>query len=1256
MDLKARSYLLRNREALERDIKISYIMDHMITDGVLTLLEEEKVKAETTQRERAAMLVKLILAKDDYAYISFYNALVHEGYKDLAALLQDGIPIISPYNGKNSMDGETSYVKTVLCEGGVPQRPVVFVTRPELAKRIQEKLHKLKSDPGWVVVYGMAGCGKSVLAAEALRDHSLLKDCFPGGVHWVSVGKQDKAGLLMKLQNLCLRLDQDFTYSQRPPLNIEEAKDRLRSLLLRKYPGSLLVLDDIWDPWVLKAFDSQFQILITSRDRSVTDSVTGKKYKVPVESGLTHEKALEILSLFVNMEITELPEKADSIVRECKGSPLVVSLIGALLRDFPNRWEYYLKQLQNKQFKRIRKSSSYDYEALDEAMSISVEMLPENFKDYYRDLSVLQKDVKVPSKVFCILWDMETEEVEDILQEFINKSLLFCDRNGKSFHYYLHDLQLDFLTEKNHGQLQTLHKKVVHQYKKHYKQYVPTSTQEDCIYWYYFLAYHMASANMQNELSDLMFSLDWIKTKTELVGPAHLIHEYVEYSHILDQKDTIARENFHEFLSLNGHLLGRQPSLDIVQLGLCQPESSEVYRQAKLKALQELNKGSFYVEWINKKSIKNMYRLVVRPHTDAVYHACFSQDRQRIASCGADKTLQIFKAESGEKLLEVKAHDDEVLCCAFSADDRFVATCSADKKVKVWNSRTGQLVCLFEEHVEEVNCCQFNKTSSHQFLLVTCSNDRFVKLWDVNKKYCRNTLFGHRNSVTHCRFSPDDKYVASCSADGTLKLWHVQSANELKTIDIGDFFRNVEDYQTDGELLVKCCSWSSNGAIIVAAAKNKLFIFDVKSSDLLANIVISHHNTIQYCDFCPNSQMVAVALSHYSVEIWDIDSLSKVADCRGHMSWVHSVSFSFDGSLFLTSSDDQTIRIWETSKVFKSSAIVLKREIDVLFPDNEAIILAIDSSKYLQLINGNTGHTVYLTEMQASCICCCCLSEDLHVAAFGQRNGTVKVINLPNGNVLKSRTGHTEAVQHCQFTSDGNTLISSSDDSTIQVWNWQSEECIFLKGHNEPVKNFSLLKHLRLFSWSFDGTVKLWNTVSGELERDLTCHEDAILSCAISPDGTMFSTASADKTAKIWRFESLSILHKLNSHKSCVRCCAFSSNNELLATGDDNGEIRIWNVSRGELLHLCSRASVDEEESAHGGWVTDVCFSPNNKILVSSGGYIKWWNVDTGQPLQTFYTNGTNLKSLHVSPDFRVCVTVDNLGILYVLQIMEKSF
>lgn len=66
-------------------------------------------------------------------------------------------------------------VQTVLSEGGVPQRPVVFVSRPELVNRIREKLYRLQKEPGWVTVFGMAGSGKSVLAAEAVRHHGLIE-------------------------------------------------------------------------------------------------------------------------------------------------------------------------------------------------------------------------------------------------------------------------------------------------------------------------------------------------------------------------------------------------------------------------------------------------------------------------------------------------------------------------------------------------------------------------------------------------------------------------------------------------------------------------------------------------------------------------------------------------------------------------------------------------------------------------------------------------------------------------------------------------------------------------------------------------------------------------------------------------------------------------------------------------------------------------------------------------------------------------
>ena len=57
-------------------------------------------------------------------------------------------------------------------------------------------------------------------------------------------------------------------------------------------------------------------------------------------------------------------------------------------------------------------------------------------------------------QVLSVLWDLEPEEVEDVLQDFVNKSLLFRDCHHRPYLYYLHDLQLDFLAEMNRSGLE----------------------------------------------------------------------------------------------------------------------------------------------------------------------------------------------------------------------------------------------------------------------------------------------------------------------------------------------------------------------------------------------------------------------------------------------------------------------------------------------------------------------------------------------------------------------------------------------------------------------------------------------------------------------------------------------------------------------------------------------------------------------------------------------------------------------------------
>lgn len=75
MDVKSRNYLLMHRQALEKDIKTSYIMDRMISDEVLTLQEEERVKQQvelslTVIYLRSLLTCFMILFKNSHFRLS----------------------------------------------------------------------------------------------------------------------------------------------------------------------------------------------------------------------------------------------------------------------------------------------------------------------------------------------------------------------------------------------------------------------------------------------------------------------------------------------------------------------------------------------------------------------------------------------------------------------------------------------------------------------------------------------------------------------------------------------------------------------------------------------------------------------------------------------------------------------------------------------------------------------------------------------------------------------------------------------------------------------------------------------------------------------------------------------------------------------------------------------------------------------------------------------------------------------------------
>ena len=53
--------------------------------------------------------------------------------------------------------------------------------------------------------------------------------------------------------------------------------------------------------------------------------------KLEVSGGFKEEESMELFSSFVNVPVEFLPEEARAIHAECKGSPMVISMIGSLV-------------------------------------------------------------------------------------------------------------------------------------------------------------------------------------------------------------------------------------------------------------------------------------------------------------------------------------------------------------------------------------------------------------------------------------------------------------------------------------------------------------------------------------------------------------------------------------------------------------------------------------------------------------------------------------------------------------------------------------------------------------------------------------------------------------------------------------------------------------------------------------------------------------------------------------------------------------
>merc|ERR1712100_62982 len=91
-------------------------------------------------------------------------------------------------------------------------------------------------------------------------------------------------------------------------------------------------------------------------------------------------------------------------------------------------------------------------------------------------------------------------------------------------------------------------------------------------------------------------------------------------------------------------------------------------------------------------------------------------------------------------------------------------------------------------------------------------------------------------------------------------------------------------------------------------------------------------------------------------------------------------------------------------------------------------------------------------------------------------------------------------------------------DKTIRLWNTMTGECVnTLRGHTAPVFSLCLLGDgATLASGAEDKTIRLWNTMTGERVNTLHGHTAPVFSLCLLGDGATLASGSGDNTIRFW--------------------------------------------------------------------------------------------------------------------------------------------
>ncbi len=275
------------------------------------------------------------------------------------------------------------------------------------------------------------------------------------------------------------------------------------------------------------------------------------------------------------------------------------------------------------------------------------------------------------------------------------------------------------------------------------------------------------------------------------------------------------------------------------------------------------------------------------------------------------------------------------------------------------------------------------------------------------------------------------------------------------------------------------------------------------------------------------------------------------------------------------------------------------------------------------------------------------------LAVSGQQ--TIELWDPESGRLLQTLKGHKDIVWSVAFSSDGKSMVSSSDDKTIRFWDVATGRQVRQITHNKGVVKIAWSPDGKLLAsvdvtkessqggsaWYPDNRVRVWNTATCKEVRQLVLPAKEVhpklwagfSSVGFAPDSKTIVTGAMDGTLRFWDATSGRELRQIADFAGSAGDFAFAPGGRTMAVTDGNATIRLIDPATGtDRLPMPGHRSI----------VASVVVTRDCQTVVTTSydGTLRFWDAATGREKQRRTVPASYFAEPRLLPDGKTYLAV----------------